>query len=90
MVCKLEERIKLIEEEIINLGGLDRKIEDLQQKISKLARQLSSVKVWHQDHSETEEKLVVSFILIKWVPENLYTFSMAGYIVNVFSGTHFL
>ena len=29
--------------------------------------------------------------LIKWVPENLYTFSMAGYIVNVykFSGTHF-
>ena len=28
---------------------------------------------------------------IKWVPENLYTFSMAGYIVNVykFSGTHF-
>ena len=64
MVCKLEERIKLIEEEIINLGGLDRKIEDLQQKISKLARQLSSVKVWHQDHSETEEKLVVSFIII--------------------------
>ena len=29
--------------------------------------------------------------IIKWVPENLYTFSMAGYIVNVykFSGTHF-
>ena len=29
---------------------------------------------------------------IKWVPEILYTFSMAGYIVNVykFSGTHFI
>ena len=29
---------------------------------------------------------------IKWVPENLYTFSMAGYIVNVykFSGTHLI
>ena len=28
---------------------------------------------------------------IKWVPENLYTFSIAGQIVNVykFSGTHF-
>ena len=30
--------------------------------------------------------------LIKWVPENMYTFSIVAYIVNVykFSGTHFI
>ena len=38
------------------------------------------------------EMLQIIQIIIKWVPENMYTFSIAGHIVNVykFSGTHFI
>ena len=35
---------------------------------------------------------LIKRINIKWVPENMYTFSVASQIVNVykFSGTHFI
>ena len=43
---------------------------------------------------ETNSAIIAVFCKIfelKWVPENMYTFSIAGHIVNVykFSGTHF-
>ena len=43
---------------------------------------------YHLGHNVTHP---FSLIIIKWVPENMYTFSIMGHIVNVykFSGTHF-
>ena len=34
---------------------------------------------------------VQDLFILKWVPENMYTFSIIGHIVNVYkvSGTHF-
>ena len=51
-------------EEIRSLEGVDRRLEELQDKINRLAKQLGLVKAWDQDHSDTEDKLVVSYLNI--------------------------
>ena len=54
--------MKVVGDEISNLEGVDKRVEELQDKITRLARQLAGVKVWHQDHAETETNLTVSAI----------------------------
>ena len=61
LVSQLEERVKAVSEEISSLEGVDRRLEELQDKMSRLARQLGGVAVWEQDHASTEEKLAVRF-----------------------------
>ena len=51
--------MKAVSEEIQSLEGVDRRQEELQDKMSRLARQLGGVSVWEQDHANTEEKLAV-------------------------------
>ena len=60
LVSQLEDRVKAVSEEIQSLEGVDRRQEELQDKMSRLARQLGGVSVWEQDHANTEEKLAVS------------------------------
>ena len=50
----------IVEDEINNLEGVDKKVMELQDKIHRLGKHLSDVKVWHQNHAETEAKLVIS------------------------------
>ena len=61
--------MKVVGDEISNLEGVDKRVEELQDKITRLARQLAGVKVWHQDHAETETILTVSGI-------NYFTFTL--------------
>ena len=61
--------MKVVGNEISNLEGVDKRVEELQDKINRLARQLAGVKVWHQDHAETETNLTVSGI-------NNFTFTL--------------
>jgi len=58
LVSQLEDRVKTVSEEISSLEGVDRRLEELQDKMSRLARQLGGVTVWDQDHANTDEKLV--------------------------------
>ena len=60
LVSQLEDRVKTVSEEISSLEGVDRRLEELQDKMSRLARQLGGVTVWDQDHANTDDKLVVS------------------------------
>ena len=60
MITQLEERVNIVEDEINNLEGVDKKVMELQDKINRLGKHLTDVKVWHQDHAQTEAKLVVS------------------------------
>ena len=60
LISQLEDRVKVVSEEISSLEGVDKKADELQEKIVKLNRALAAIKVWHQDHSETEDKLMVS------------------------------
>ena len=55
----MESRVKTVGDEISSLEGVDRRVEELADKISRLAKQLADVRVWHQDHTETETKLAV-------------------------------
>ena len=64
LVSQLEERVAVVTEEMASLEGVDRRAEELQDKLGKLSRALAAVKVWHQDHAETEEKLAVRRINI--------------------------
>ena len=68
LVSQLEERVKTVSEEISSLEGVDRRLEELQDKMSRLARQLGGVTVWDQDHANTDEKLVVSLpsVINRW------------------------
>ena len=59
LVSQLEDRVKTVSEEISSLEGVDRRLEELQDKMSRLARQLGGVRVWDQDHANTDDKLVV-------------------------------
>ena len=59
LVSQLEDRVKTVSEEISSLEGVDRRLEELQDKMSRLARQLGGVTVWDQDHAKTDDKLVV-------------------------------
>ena len=52
--------MKTVGDEISSLEGVDRRVEELAERVSRLARQLASVGVWHMDHAETETKLAVS------------------------------
>merc|ERR1712025_302079 len=58
LITQLEERVTIVEDEINNLEGVDKKVMELQDKINRLGKHLSDVKVWHQNHAETEAKLV--------------------------------
>merc|ERR1711915_137833 len=58
LISQLEDRVKVVSEEISSLEGVDKKADELQEKIVKLNRALAAIKVWHQDHSETEDKLM--------------------------------
>merc|ERR1719309_612887 len=58
LISQLEDRVKIVTEEIASLEGVDKKADELHDKIMKLNRVLSVIKVWHQDHAETEEKLL--------------------------------
>lgn len=58
LVSQLEDRVKTVSEEISSLEGVDRRLEELQDKMSRLARQLGGVTVWDQDHANTDDKLV--------------------------------
>ena len=60
LISQLEDRVKVVSEEIASLEGVDKKADELNDKIMKLNRALAVIKVWHQDHAETEEKLMVS------------------------------
>ena len=64
LVSQLEERVKTVSEEISSLEGVDRRLEELQDKMSRLARQLGGLRVWDQDHANTEDKLVVRLALV--------------------------
>ena len=61
LISQLEGRVKTVGEEISSLEGVDRRVEELADKMARLARQLAAVRVWHQDHAETETKLAVSY-----------------------------
>ena len=52
--------MKTVGDEISSLEGVDRRVEELAERVSRLARQLAGVRVWHMDHAETETKLAVS------------------------------
>ena len=52
--------MKTVGDEISSLEGVDRRVEELAERVTKLARQLAGVRVWHMDHAETETKLAVS------------------------------
>ena len=52
--------MKTVGDEISSLEGVDRRVEELGERVSRLARQLAGVRVWHMDHAETETKLAVS------------------------------
>ena len=60
LVSQLEERVQNVSEEISSLEGVDRRLEELLDKISRLTRQLGAVKVWDQDHANSDERLAVS------------------------------
>ena len=60
LISQLEDRVKIVSEEIASLEGVDKRADELHDKIMKLNRALIAIKVWHQDHAETEEKLMVS------------------------------
>ena len=60
LVTQLEERVKSVSEEISSLEGVDKRLEELLEKISRLSRQVEGVKAWEQDHSNIEDKLAVS------------------------------
>ena len=68
LVSQLEDRVKTVSEEISSLEGVDRRLEELQDKMSRLARQLGGVTVWDQDHANTDEKLVVRLpsVINRW------------------------
>ena len=63
LVSQLEERVKTVSEEISSLEGVDRRLEELQDKMSRLARQLGGLMVWDQDHANTDQKLLVRLLL---------------------------
>lgn len=60
LVTQLEDRVKSVSEEISSLEGVDKRLEELLEKISRLSRQVEGVKAWEQDHSNIEDKLAVS------------------------------
>ena len=60
LVSQLEERVQNVSEEISSLEGVDRRLEELLDKISRLTRQLGAVKVWDQDHANSDDRLAVS------------------------------
>ena len=60
LVSQLEERVQNVSEEISSLEGVDRRLEELPDKISRLTRQLGAVKVWDQDHANSDDRLAVS------------------------------
>merc|ERR1719150_2177403 len=57
LVSQLEERVQNVSEEISSLEGVDRRLEELLDKISRLTRQLGAVKVWDQDHANSDDRL---------------------------------
>ena len=52
--------MKTVGDEISSLEGVDRRVEELAERVTRLARQLAGVRVWHMDHAETETNLAVS------------------------------
>ena len=64
LVSQLEERVRTVSEEISSLEGVDRRLEELQDKMSRLARELGGLRVWDQDHASTDDKLVVRLSLL--------------------------
>jgi len=58
LISQLEDRVKIVSEEIASLEGVDKRADELHDKIMKLNRALTAIKVWYQDHAETEEKLM--------------------------------
>ena len=61
MVTQLEERVKTVSEEISSLEGVDKRLEELLEKISRLSRQVVGLKVWEQDQNNIDDKLAVSY-----------------------------
>ena len=59
LISQLEGRVKTVGDEISSLEGVDRRVEELGERVTRLARHLAGLKVWHQDHAETETKLAV-------------------------------
>ena len=61
-MSQLEERIKIVEDEMVNLEGVDRKLEDIDARVKHLEESVNRLDVWDQDHNQVEKTLEVGFL----------------------------
>ena len=59
LITQLEERVKVVSEEISSLEGVDKRAEELLVKVARLNQALANIRVWAQDDQETERKITV-------------------------------
>ena len=59
LISQLEERVKVVSEEISSLEGVDKRAEELLVKVARLNQALANIRVWAQDDQETERKITV-------------------------------
>ena len=59
LITQLEERVKVVSEEISSLEGVDKRAEELLVKVARLNQALANIRVWAQDDQETEGKITV-------------------------------
>jgi len=57
LISQLEDRVSVVTDEVSSLEGVDKRTSELTDKVNKLARALSNIQVWGQNHDETEQKL---------------------------------
>ena len=65
LISQLEERVKVVSEEISSLEGVDKRAEELLVKVSRLNQALANIRVWAQDDQETERKITVRERMMK-------------------------
>jgi len=57
LISQLEERVSVVSHEISNLEGVDRKANQLADRLIKLTRSINSIVVWNQDQADSETML---------------------------------
>ena len=65
LISQLEERVKVVSEEISSLEGVDKHAEELLVKVARLNQALANIRVWAQDDQETERKITVRERMMK-------------------------
>ena len=65
LISQLEERVKVVSEEISSLEGVDKRAEELLVKVARLNQALANIRVWAQDDQETERKITVRERMMK-------------------------